>query len=461
MSVANPTIHLSSWLTRPVSIAPLVVFRILFGLLMLVNILRFMAKGWVKQLYIDPQFYFKYYGFEWVHPLGGNGMYIVFVLMGLSALFLLLGWYYKVSSTCFFLLFTYVELLDQTNYLNHYYFVSIISFLLIWVPAHRYFSLDVWRKPGLLRNEVPFWTVNIFKLQMGILYFFAGVAKLNPDWLLRAMPLKIWLPAKADFPLIGPVLSSQWAPYLFCWTGAVYDLSIAFLLLLRKVRPYAYTAVVLFHLATGLLFQIGMFPYIMIGITLIFFPASFHQQIIDFLEKALKKILGNRFIQIKSKQSTVLKLHPKIQRLAIVFLIAHFSLQLFLPMRYALYPNKLFWTEQGFRFSWRVMLMEKAGYATFHVQEVETGKTWMVSNSDYLTPYQEKMMATQPDMILQYAHFLEDEYKKKGLESLKVTVECYVTLNGKPSTLLIDPEKDLTKLNESFKHKSWILPFEE
>src|SRR5688572_5583940 len=114
-----------SYLNAPVSIAPLAVFRVLFGGLMLAATLRFILKGWVYDLYIAPKFFFTYYGFEWVRPLPGEGMYLVFGVLALSALLVMLGSFYRVAATVFFLTFTYIELLDKSNYLNHYYFVSI------------------------------------------------------------------------------------------------------------------------------------------------------------------------------------------------------------------------------------------------------------------------------------------------------------------------------------------------
>jgi hypothetical protein len=105
--------------------------------------------------------------------------------------------------------------------------------------------------------------------------------------------------------------------------------------------------------------------------------------------------------------------------------------------------------------------MEKGGYAIFKVKDKDSGRNWEVRNYDFLTPVQEKMMSTQPDMILQFAHFLAEKYHKKGMPNVEIKVECYVTLNGSPSRLLINPEVDLTKVNESFKKRDWVLPFEE
>ncbi|AEV32538.1 Vitamin K-dependent gamma-carboxylase [Owenweeksia hongkongensis DSM 17368] len=429
------------------SLAPLAVFRIIFGLLMLFATIRFWIKGWIYDLYIAPQFHFKYYGFEWVHALPGNWMYVIFAIMALAAIGIALGFYYRISATLFFLTFTYVELLDVANYLNHYYFVSLISLIMIFLPAHRLSSLDVRYGRAPLTKEGNWWYVNIIRLQLAIVYFYAGVAKLNPDWLLEALPLKMWLPAQADMPLIGFLFDYEWVAYAFSWFGAFYDLTVPFFLWNKKTRPYAFLVVVVFHLLTWILFPIGVFPWVMIFSTLIFFSDDFHKKILHLL----KPVFKNHQIS-----TSPLKLPALLQGGFIVFI----CFQLIWPWRFLAYPGHLFWTEQGYRLSWRVMLMEKAGYAIYHITDPTTGNTGEVHPGDYLTPNQEKQLATQPDLILQFAHFLEKEYQEKGIEDPIITAEVYVTLNGQGSRLFIDPNTDLTKVNDSFAAKEWILPYE-
>ncbi|AKQ45330.1 deoxyribonuclease HsdR [Rufibacter radiotolerans] len=445
--------NLRTTLSAPVSAAPLAVFRIIFGMMMLGSIVRFMAKGWVQELYVTPKYYFPFYGFEWVKPLGQTGMHLLFILMALSALGILLGLFYRWSAVLFFLSFTYVELIDKTNYLNHYYFVSVVALLMIMVPAHRHFSLDVLRNPSLWVKQVPRWTILIFQLQLGMVYFFAGVAKLNPDWLLEAMPLRYWLPAHTHLPLIGPLLDKLWVAYLFCWFGAFYDLTIPFFLSWRKSRPLAYVTVVVFHVLTAVLFQIGMFPYIMMMSTLVFFSADFHEKVLQFLRGLArsKPVFA----------SAPVPYSKPIPGLVMGFLALHFVVQVLVPWRFLLYPDNLFWTEQGYRFSWRVMLMEKTGTAFFYVRDPRTGQETEINNRDYLTVNQEKMVATQPDMLLQYAHLLRDAFKAKGLPNPQVRAEAYVAMNGRGSRLLIDPQFNLANAQESFRHKPWILPFAE
>jgi hypothetical protein len=432
--------------------APLAVFRIALGLLLFGSIIRFWAKGWIFELYIKPKYFFPFYGFEFVKPLG-EYTYILFAICALCALMVALGFFYRVASTGLFLSFTYIELIDKSTYLNHYYFISMVCLMMIFLPAHRYFSVDAWRNKKILKERIPRWTLDALKFFVCMVYFFAGLAKLNSDWLLHAQPLRIWLPAKNDLPLIGSIFNELWVAYVFSWVGCLYDLAIPFLLLIGRTRVAAYFSVVIFHLLTALLFPIGMFPYIMIATALIFFSPEFHAKILAKVSQWMHA--GNLF------QNPVRHHQPSRSSSKILPLVfaAFLSIQLALPFRYVLYPGELFWTEEGYRFSWRVMLVEKAGYAQFVIKDT-AGKSAIVDNSKFLTTLQEKMMSTQPDMILQYAHILRDHYSQLGFQSPAVYVDSYVALNGRLGKPLVSSVTDLSKEKESFNHKAWILPFE-
>ncbi|MBS1597510.1 MAG: HTTM domain-containing protein [Bacteroidetes bacterium] len=444
----------TNFLTRYRHIAPLAVFRIAFGAVLFYSTVRFIAKGWVYDFYIKPKFHFPFFGFEWLHPLESGYMYALYVMMAIAALFICLGLFYRLATPVFFLCFCYAELLDKTYYLNHYYLVTIISFLLIFVPANRYFSIDLLREPSLEITQVPAWTIWIFKLQLCIIYFFAGLSKLTSDWLLHAMPLKIWLLAKANVPLIGPLLAQSWTAYFFSWAGALFDLSIPFLLLNKSTRTIGYLLVLIFHSLTAVLFQIGMFPYLMISATLIFFSENFHVLLINKIRSLFNASHES------SSRIIFLPVHPNRQKLILGLLTVYFFIQLLMPARFLLYPGKLLWTEEGYRFSWRVMLMEKSGAAFFYIKDPASGRKFEVNTANFLTAYQERMMETQPDMMLQYAHILQREYQKQGIQNPEVTVQSYVSLNGSGSMLYIDSTVNLANEKESwFGHKSWILPF--
>jgi hypothetical protein len=452
---------LSKALFKRVSIAPLILFRIIFGALLLYGTIRFVSKGWVKTLYIDPEFYFGYLGFEWVKTLPDNWMYLPFTLMIISALLIIIGLGYRLAAITFFISFTYIELLDKSNYLNHYYFVSLMSFLMIFLPANRHFSIDVFLKPKIHQKTTAAWTIGILKFQLAVVYIFAGLAKVNFDWLIRAEPLKTWLHAHHSNPYFGGVLRNEITAYIFSWFGCFYDLFIVLFLMMRKTRVLAYLAVIVFHLTTWLLFPIGVFPWVMIFSTLIFFHAGFHEKVLSFLKKPFGKVAAKK-IQSSSTEKV------KLKRIKTGLIATYIFIQVLVPLRFVFYPGNLFWNEEGYRFSWRVMLMHKEGHAVFYLKDHKTGRTSEIDNSNYLTQTQEDQMATQPDMILQYAHYLADKFDGKTLnyneqifkiEKPAIHAEIYVSLNSRPSKLFVDKEHDLTKLKYNLFHREWIEPY--
>ncbi|MBD2721988.1 HTTM domain-containing protein [Hymenobacter sp. BT189] len=425
-----------------------------FGLLILASVVRFWAKGWIAELYLQPRFFFPYYGLEFIRPLGPY-TYGLFAVCGLCALLVALGWHYRLAAVGLFISFTYIELMDKSTYLNHYYFVSLAALLLAVLPAGAYCSLDARRRPARWHSHVPRWTLDALRLLVGIVYVYAGLAKLNSDWLLAAQPLRIWLPAKNDLPLVGFLFNYPATAYVFSWFGAVYDLTVPFFLLNRHTRPYAYAAVVMFHVLTAILFPIGMFPYVMIVAALVFFPAEWHERLLARVRRLLRRPAA----EVRPARSLVYR--PRVRLALLTGLALFFLTQLLVPFRYWLYPRELFWTEEGYRFSWRVMLMEKMGQVEFKVVDSATGRARRVNNSDHLSVLQEKMMATQPDMMLQFAHYLRDYYARRGVQRPQVYADAYVSLNGRLGKAYIDPTVDLARQAESFAPKPWILPFDD
>ena len=435
----------SGWLCAPVSALPLALFRVAFGVLMFVSTLRFLLNGWVHDFYVTPTFHFTYLGFGWVKPLPEVGMYALFGLMLLATLLVALGLFYRVGIVSFFLLFTYVELLDKTFYLNHYYFVSLLSFLLIFLPLNARASLDVRLGIRSFLDTVPSWTLYAIRLQLVIVYFFAGVAKLNPDWLFAAQPLRIWLRANTELPLIGGLFDYLWVAFVMSWAGLLYDLTIPFFLLRRRTRPFAYLVVIAFHVLTALLFPIGMFSWIMLVSTLIFFSVEGYRTALRWL-RLPKRVISK--VNCFPRAPLLPRNSRLFSRLAPVVLSLFFVFQVGMCLRHLAYPGSVLWHEQGYRFSWRVMLAEKTGNATFRV--ISDGKTRTVYPSEVLTPQQVKQMNFQPDMILQFAHFLA---RQEG--DAQVYADVWVSVNGRPSERLIDPDADLAAAPYNLAARPW------
>lgn len=434
-------------LQRPISIAPLIVYRLLFGLMVGYGCLWSISKEDIKIRYLEPSFFFKYYGFEWLSFVGAEGLYILYAIWFISALGIFFGAFYRISIWSFFFVFTYLHLLDATNYINHYYAISIFAFFLACLPAQAACSIDVWRKPSIRQLQISSWKIAVFKGQVALIYLFAAIAKMNLDWMLGAMPLKIWLLQSQDFPVIGSLFQYHTIHVLMSWAGLLFDLTIVVWLSFAKTRKWAYLVVILFHTMTGLLLNIGLFPILMIFSTVVFFDAEQQQKVIEKL--------GGKWRETRIKEVPSFYLS--------YFFIAHFIVQISLPLRHHfLYNGNILWTEEGARFSWRVMLLEKDGMATFYVKDPNSERHWVVSNLEFLTPFQEKRMSIRPDHILQFAHHVAAIYARRyDIENPIVRAEVYVAMNGRVSQLLIDPKVNLAEVPRRFGQKDWILPYSD
>jgi vitamin K-dependent gamma-carboxylase len=448
--------HLLERLLSPCDGAGLGAFRFLFGALLLFSVLRFWAYGWIEQLYIEPAFHFTYLGWDWVTPWPSWGMYAHFALMALAALGLCVGAFSRCSALVFCLSFSYAELIEKASYLNHYYFVSLVTLLLVFIPSGAALSIDSWRRKrrGQAPEQVRRWSYVLLQAQLGLLYFFAGFAKLNPDWLLRAEPLGTWLSLHAELPLIGPSLAAPWLGYAASYAGVLYDLSITGWLLWRRSRPYAYAVVVLFHLAVWLLFPIGVFSWVMIVSASVFFEPDWPRRWSARLRQTPTLASPDGTAREPARARV-----PAALTLCLVG--AYLLVQAAVPLRFLLYPGNVNWHEQGFRFSWRVMLVEKAGQVELTVLTGEDDRRYVVYPREALTGLQYKMMSTQPDMIHEYARHLAQRFEAEGHTHVRVYADAWASLNGRPRQRLIDPDFDLASVPRSLRNQAWILPLKD
>ncbi|HEY8379485.1 MAG TPA: HTTM domain-containing protein, partial [Nannocystis sp.] len=238
-------------LFAPVDIASLVWFRVAFGLLLLVEVLR--HADTIAPTYIRPAFHFTYYGFDWIRPWPGDGMYLHFAVLGLAAACLAVGFCYRLAAAVCFLGLGYWFLLEQARYQSYFYLLTLLGFLMIFVPAHRAFSIDAWRDRELAARTVPAWALWLLRAQIAVPFVFAGLARLNGDW-LRGEPVRMWLAARADWPLVGSLFTREWAVYLFSYGELLFDLLVVPALLWQRTRPYAFAAALLLALVHSAVF---------------------------------------------------------------------------------------------------------------------------------------------------------------------------------------------------------------
>ena len=431
---------------RPVDVAALAGFRIVFGAVMFVGIVRFLAAGWIEPVYGEPRFFFKYPGFAWVEPWPVWGMYVHYAVLAVLALAIAVGAFYRIAIVLFLAGFAWTQLLDVTNYLNHHYLVVLLAFLLAFLPAHAAWSVDARRDPAVRRATVPAWMLWLLRFQVGVVYVFAGLAKAKPDWLLHAQPLDLWLAARTEAPLVGGFLDEPAVAYALSWAGFLFDTTIVVWLSWRRTRLVAYAILVVFHAITGYLFNIGMFPFIMTASALVFFAPSWPRRVLAAIGVDPGAAPGSVDPAAPSRR----------RRVWAAAVIAYVALQVLLPLRHLVYPGDVLWNEDGMRFAWHVLVREKHGSVTF-IARFPDGRRLEIPPHDYLTWRQEREMAGQPDLILQLAHRIGADLRAAGHPGVAVHADTMVSLNGRRPIRMIDPEVDLLRVRD-LGPRDWVLP---
>jgi vitamin K-dependent gamma-carboxylase len=431
--------ELRAYLEDEVDGASLGLFRVGLGLTLVVAAARFFVHGWVTKYYVEPTWFFPYEGLSFVRPLPYPGMLALYAAIGILGLALAYGAYHRGVGGAAFVLFSYAHFCDKTNYLNHYYFISLVLLLVTLAPIGR-------GTRGFAPNRVPRLWLWLFRFQIACVYLGGGLAKLRPDWLLHAQPLGIWLSSHAGMPVLGPLFARKWVAFAMSWAGAAYDLSIPFLLLARPTRKVAYALVVVFHVLTAMLFQIGLFPYVMMFGSLLFLDPSYPRR--------LPWVQG-----LSAPEAAGPRRGKPLPTALYAFVLVYVALQVTVPLRHLAYPGNGLWTENAFRFSWHVMLMEKNGSLELTVVDPATGRRFGVEPHDYLTPQQAKQMSTQPDMILAFAHMVRDDFARRGVPGVRVyATTSEVSLNGRAPEPLVEPTVDLAEVEDGLGPYTFLRP---
>lgn len=467
---------------RPVPADSAAVFRIAYGLLVAFGSVRFLARGWVGALYLEPAHHLTYPGFEWVRPLAAPWMHLHLVALAVLGLCIAVGYRHRLAAALFVVGFTYTELIEASLYLNHYWFVTLAGVLVWLLPVGHRWSLDAARGRVATSPVVPAGAVWALRAQVAVVYGFAGLAKLNPDWLFEAQPLRIWLADRTRLPLIGPLLDEPAVAYLASWWGAFFDCTVVGWLLWRRSRPWAFAVLVAFHLTTAALFQIGIFPWVMILAALVFFAPDWPRRLthtartfatgasrasspaqagraqtsgrglVGSAEAAGGEDLAGVSIPIGGEGPA-----PAVGRVRLALLGLLAVVQLVLPLRHYAADGNVRWTEEGYYLAWRVMLTEKAGHLEYAVTDPSTGEAWTADPGLVLTDWQTAHAATRPGLIHATAHLIADHYRRQGVADPEVRADAWVTMNGRPARQLIDPNADLAAHARTDPPPGWIL----
>jgi vitamin K-dependent gamma-carboxylase len=433
-----------------VDIASLVFFRIAFGLIVMWQVWSNFAHHAIYATWLAPRFLFKYYGFSWVHPWPGNGLYLHWGALGLFALFVTIGFFYRVNTVLLFLSCAYFFLLEEARFVNHTYLLCLFSFLLIFVPANRALSVDAWLNPKIRSHTTPAWTLWLLRAQIGVVYFFSGLAKISPDW-LHGEPMRSRLFQRGDFPIFSRLFQNEWAVYAISYGGLLLDLLIVPLLLWRRTRVPVFCLAVLFHLINARWFNIDIFPWLAIAATTLFFSPSWPRRMVGLFRKTARTTPADDWTPPSRRK----------QILILSFVVIYIAIQLVVPLRHFLWSGGAEWRYAEHRFSWRMMLVRQSSQAFFYVTDPNTGRTVQVKLAEFLSPRQSAILGYLPDIPLQFAHYLAKVMPRRGPKPLRVEARIFVSINGRKPQLYIDPNVDLAAQSRSLGRPSWLLRIDE
>lgn len=428
------------FLYKKVDNSSLIVFRIVFGLVLTLEAWGSIFTGWIERTYIEPSIHFSLIGFEWLHPLDGLGMYYLYGFMGLLGLGVTLGYYYRISIIGYTILWSYCYVIHKISYNNHYYLMILLCFIMCFLPAHKYASLDV--KYRKIAKETGMYYACKFMLifQITCVYIYGAIAKMYPDW-LDGTYTSITLASKASFPVIGSFFTEKWFYMGIAYGGILFDLLIIPLLAYRKTRLFGFILSIAFHSFNSIVFQVGVFPYLSLSFALFFFPSEKIHQL--FLAK--KPFFNTESSSYNSQLTTM--------GIGMYILI-----QIALPIRQHFIEDTAFWTEEAHKMSWRMMLRSKHGSTYYKVKDLTTQKIHY-NYAKNLTPKQKGMLNTTPSVIWQYAQYIKHEAAKKG-NTVAVYAISKKSLNRRKFQQFVNPNIDLANTPWNFfNHQPWIVPF--
>lgn len=428
-------------LWQPINNVRLIAFRICFGFVMFYECVGSIMNGWVKDKYVDTHFNFAFIGFEWLNILHGSFMYVYYFVMAFMAFCIALGLCYRFSSVLFAILWSLIYLSDKSHYNNHFYLMVLLSWIMVFVPANKRFSLDVKYNLTAASNFCFTWQIHVFIFQVAIVYFFAAIAKMNSDW-FHAIPVTTWLFQRTGLPIIGHYLRNPIMPWFIAYGGFIFDLLFIPALLYRPTRLFAFFVAIFFHFFNSYVFKIGTFPFLALSLNIFFFS-----------DRIFEKLLSKN-----SLQQTAIGVKNNSNKIANGLLAVYFLSQVLLPVRHWFIPGNVNWTEEGHRHSWRMMVRSKIGTSVFKIVNKKNDSTWYLPASTFFDSSHLTEIAVLPDFTWQAANHVNDLYKNKYPQIAIYSINT-VRLNYRPAKMFIDTTIDLasTKWNY-FGHNKWILP---
>eukprot|EP01095_Lingulamoeba_sp_RSL-Kostka_P006136 TRINITY_DN1898_c0_g2_i1.p1 TRINITY_DN1898_c0_g2~~TRINITY_DN1898_c0_g2_i1.p1 ORF type:complete len:668 (+),score=199.59 TRINITY_DN1898_c0_g2_i1:178-2181(+) len=455
-----------TWMFEEEDAAYIAFYRILWGLVMSYEMYLFMAHDFskTKGSYFSSPYGWncKYLWFEWVQRGTLFQMEALVISMFVAGIFIIVGYWYIYAQIWFFLGITYLFLIESSMYLNHMYLVSCICFVMLFLPCDCCYSLKTYWNPKARRDTIPKYYLFFIRALFIIVYTFAGIVKMNEDW-LRAEPLRHWLNHRMYYPvpILNEFLKMESAAYVFSYGGMIYDFTVGFLFLFDSTFYLALLMTLGFHCTNKLVFNIGIFPWLMIASTTIFFDPDWPRRLLHYRSQNKKpkskrekyKPNYNKKFTWKDTKKRCLKTITMKQHFIFFIIFAFLAVWLLFPLRhYVLYPGNVVWNEHGHKYSWRMKLRDKKTFGNMYVYHPYYKRAFEVPVADIANRRQANKCYNNPWMTIQFAHYIADLYRVDDhIPEVYAHIECKV--NYRPLQPYTKHWVDLAK------EDSWNAPY--
>lgn len=333
---------------------------------------------------------------------------------------------------------------SQEFYLNHYYLLILLTFLMALTPANKALSIDrLLFRDRIDRSVLSRAHLWLLKGQAEIVLVYAGLVKLNSDW-LQLEPLRSWLRSSQDRVLFGALYESDVAVAVAAYGVILLHIVGAPLLLWKRTRLAVFVVYCSFHITNHSTFDIGIFPWMTIAMTTLFFDPEWPRR---FLPSDL------------ARPALLEPAHFGTASTFLAFTALWLSSQALIPLRHYTYAGDVAWTYEGHQFSWRMKLVDRWSpglVALVHLRDHD--RILIPPLKKMMSHLQYDRVSTRPRlahaMASQLARMVE---RSHGSRDIAVHLYMPVGYNNREPTLLIDPSADMVRAPGAGTPPSWIV----
>ncbi|GMH36804.1 hypothetical protein BSKO_04677 [Bryopsis sp. KO-2023] len=438
------------WLVRPVHASTLCLFRLVYGLVMVAQIYKWM--------YVFPEFEgtiyaLPYPGVGWVKPLNPDTARVVLGMCLVFSLCMSVGFLTRFSALVNYLTFAYLFHICQSLHNNHYILMCHVNFVGIFLTWGEWASLDclLFRKKKRKGDMtvIPRWNLLLMQLLFCIPYFFGSVAKMNRDWVFKAQPITLWFSLRSGLFYEFSIL-----PWVICWTGLIFDFVISFLLFWKKTRfKVAFPAALFFNFSNKMMFNIGVFPYAMVCSLILFLDSHVPALAWSWFSASPPPLNPENFTPQDNFPNILNDKAAKEQRrskglykkFVLIFVGGFVLFHALFPLRhFVLYSSNPSWTEEGHLGAWHMKLRSKNGWLYMLAEELDGRVTQLAPEFDPLVaPRQIRDVETRPHATLMYAKRLNQVFEEAGRPLKSLMVRSCFSLNDNPSKQLFIPTANI------------------